>query len=336
MSLELSTDRVVCTRCGTAFSKRDRNFSVNYGAIYRGTTHLSVCKACVERIFEGYLEQCNDSRLAVRQTCRKLDLYWDNKIYDSIASKATLRSVMSQYIQCIAKKTYFGKSYDDTLEAEGRLWSFADDTTKLYVSDTEQSSGSEPEPITDEIMAFWGSGYTPTMYRELEQRRRYWMSKFPKGTELDIGTEAIIRQICSLELDINRDRSAGRSVEKSITALNTLLGSANLKPVQKKDDLDTSIQNTPMGVWAYRYENERPIPDVYDDSPILKYIFTWMGHLCKMVGTKDNKYTRLYEEAIAKYTVDKPEYDGDEEDAMLEVFDSIADDGDDGYDDGYA
>ena len=141
MSLELSTDRVVCTRCGTAFSKRDRNFSVNYGAIYRGTTHLSVCKACVERIFEGYLEQCNDSRLAVRQTCRKLDLYWDNKIYDSIASKATLRSVMSQYIQCIAKKTYFGKSYDDTLEAEGRLWSFADDTTKLYVSDNGRNYG---------------------------------------------------------------------------------------------------------------------------------------------------------------------------------------------------
>lgn len=332
MSLELSTDRIVCSRCGTAFGKRAGNFSVSYAPLYLGVGHLPLCRACVEKIFEGYLSQCNDARLAVRQTCRKLDLYWDNKIYDSVASKATLRSVMAQYITKVASKSYRGKSYDDTLEIEGKLWDFTDNTAKIYANDPELFPESEPEQITEEVMAFWGSGYTPTMYRELEQRRRYWMSKFPRDTELDIGTEAIIRQICSLELDINRDRSAGRSVEKSITALNTLLGSANLKPVQKqKDDLDASIQNTPMGVWAYRYENERPIPDVYEDSQILKYIFTWMGHLCKMVGTKDNKYTRLYEEEIAKYTVDKPEYDGDEEDALLDAFDSVQEEDDDGY-----
>ncbi len=42
-----------------------------------------------------------------------------------------------------------------------------------------------------------------------------------------------------------------------------------------------------------------------------------MGHLCKMMGIKGNKYTRLYEETIAKYTVEKPEYDGEDDDWIL-------------------
>ena len=77
-----------------------------------------------------------------------------------------------------------------------------------------------------------------------------------------------------------------------------------------------------MGVWLYRFENERPLPDEYDESKILKYIFTWMGHLCKMLGVKGNKYTKLYEDEIAKYAVEKPEYDGDDEDSFLDMLES--------------
>ena len=182
------------------------------------------------------------------------------------------------------------------------------------------------EDIPQEVRIFWGSGYTPEMYVELEQRRQYWMSRLGTENDLDIGTEALIRQICSLELDINRDRAAGRSVEKSITALNTLLGSANLKPVQKKqpDDADAALENTPLGVWLYRYENKRPLPEVDDDlkdvNGIKKYIFTWMGHLCRMLGDK-NTYSKLYEDEIEKYRVQRPEYaDEDDETMMMDIF----------------
>lgn len=158
------------------------------------------------------------------------------------------------------------------------------------------------------------------MYRELEQRRQYWMSKFPEGTELDVGTEALIRQICSLELDINRDRIAGKSVDKSVNALNNLLGSANLKPNQQKADGDSAQENTPFGVWIRRWETQRPVPDpdpeLEDVDGIIRYISIWfLGHLCKMLGIK-NTYCRLYEEEIAKMRVDRPEYE-DEDDETL-------------------
>ena len=160
------------------------------------------------------------------------------------------------------------------------------------------------------------------MYKELEERRAYWMSRLPKDTNLDIGTETLIRQACNLEIDINRARLEGKPIDKLVNALNNVLGGANLKPTQKKDDIDASITNTPMGVWLYRYENLRPLPEVdaelKDVNGIKKYVFTWMGHLCKMLGIK-NGYTRMYEAEIQRLRVEKPEYDEEDEESLLNV-----------------
>lgn len=329
MALEAKTDNVYCFRCGKAFGRRRGNFPASYALMHRGVGFIPICKECVEKLYEGYLAQCNDPKLAVRQMCRKLDLFWSEAVFNSVSNKSTTKSLMSAYITRLTTNAYAGKSYDDTLSNEGTLWNFDDAKIELQKEQVneqvEDDVEEDDEPIDDNIVAFWGSGYSKPMYRELEKRREYWMSKYPDSSDLDIGTEAIIKQICALELDINRDRAAGRAVDKSINALNTLLGSANLKPTQKKQDDVEALADTPMGVWLYRYENERPLPDDYDDSKILKYVFTWMGHLCKMLGVKGNKYTKLYEDEIAKYAVEKPEYDGDDEDAFLDMLESTED-----------
>lgn len=67
--------------------------------------------------------------MAVRQTCRKLDLYWNESIFDSVVKKSSVRSLMTQYIVRINSVSCAGKSYDDTLLDEGILWSF--DTTQV-------------------------------------------------------------------------------------------------------------------------------------------------------------------------------------------------------------
>lgn len=327
MPLELSSDRAVCTRCGTEYSRRKGYFPVSYAILYKGICYIPVCKTCIDSMYNTYLSQCNDSKDAVRQMCRKLDLYWSDSVYEIVARKSTTRSMMTQYIAKINTVTYAGKSYDDTLSSEGTLWVFSPDIHHT-VDDAEPAAsvvvepeGPPAEEISEDVKAFWGAGYTSSMYIELEQRRSYWMARFPQDMELDVGTEALIRQICSLELDINRDRAAGRSVEKSVTALNQLLGSANLKPVQKKqDDVDAALASTPLGVWLYRYENKRPLPEIDDDlkdvNGIRKYVFTWMGHLCKMLGIK-NAYSQMYEGEIARLRVDRPEYDGDDDEMFM-------------------
>jgi hypothetical protein len=257
--------------------------------------------------------------------CRKLDLYWSEKVFEAVEKKNTTSTMMTSYISKINTGTYLGKSYDDTLIEEGSLWCWRSVVNSLKSNDSSGCSNvsdiDDSVEVSEEVIAFWGDGYTPEMYASLEQRRLHWMSRFPEDYELDIGTEAIIRQICSLELDINRDRAAGRAVDKSVNALNTLLGSASLKPTQKKvDDADASIDKTPLGVWAQRLEYKRPIkeadPELQDVDGIIRYISIWyLGHLCKMLGIK-NTYCKLYEEEISKMRVEHPEYE-DEDDETL-------------------
>ena len=218
-----------------------------------------------------------------------------------------------------------GMSYDDTLIKENTMWQFGIiEAEHEPVSVTEPESviepEVEPEPEEDAIeidpalIEFWGGGLEPESYDALQKRYEEWRGD---GT-FDIATEMLVKQICLTELDIAKDRADGRSPEKDIQILNSLMGSANLKPAQQqKTDEAQALADVPLGVWLYRYENERPLPEVdeklKDVNHIRKYVFTWMGHLCKMLDIK-NTYSDLYDEAIEKYSVQKPEYEGDEDD----------------------
>lgn len=330
-------EQYICAKCGKA-KARKRNFYTCRGAMYRGAGHLPWCKTCVDAMYAVYLQQRGNARDAVRQMCRKLDLYWNEDEYDAVEKQNAPKSMFQFYLSRLSTVDQSGLSYDETLSKEKTLWVWKPQKPTPPKPVEALPEKSKPAPvqeaeiqpapvqtyddaalgdIPDDVIAFWGAGYSPGMYRELEQRRSYWMSRYAPDEDLDIGTEALIRQICSLELDINRDRAAGRSVEKSVIALNTLLGSANLKPVQKKqDDADAVLTNTPMGVWLYRYENERPLPEIDDElkeNKNRRYVFTWMGHLCKMLGLK-NAYAKLYDDEIERLRVEKPEYSGDEDD----------------------
>lgn len=332
MAIEMNSVSAICYRCGRQYTKRKGFFSVSYAIQYKGLGYMHICKQCVESMYASYLSQCKKPELAVRQMCRKLDLYWNKSIFEASIKKSSPRSVMSQYMTKINTSTFAGKSYDDTLTEEDILWNFEliapveRECPPEVKEPVETIEVVEEEPdIPEEVIAFWGSGYSYEMYKELEQRRLYYISKLPKGTELDIGSEVLIRQICNLEVSIAKDSAAGKSIDKSVNSLNTLLGSLNLKPAQQKDnDMDADLTSTPLGVWLYRYENKRPLPEVDDQlkdvNHVKKYVFTWMGHLVKMLGIK-NGYTKLYDEEIERLRVERPEYaDEDDEDLLIDAY----------------
>lgn len=338
MSMDIIQTNVVCSRCGISYGRRKGYFPVSYAILHKGIGYIPVCKQCIDDMYNKYLSQCDNAANAVRQMCRKLDLYWNAQLFEDVEKKNTAHSMMTAYIAKLNTGKYVGKCYDDTLAAEGVLWSFGG-ASRLVSSEPDQPElydGAEEykddydEPtieadesidITDDIIMFWGPGFTVSMYRELEQRRRYWMSKFEDNENLDVGAEALIRQICNLEIAINKDRVAGRSIDKNVNMLNTLLGSLSLKPSQNRDDGDSATESTPLGIWIRRWETQRPIPEVdpelRDVDGIVRYIETWFkGHLSKMLGYK-NAVSKMYEDEINKYRVERPSYEEDDDETVF-------------------
>lgn len=332
-AIEVNASSSTCRKCGTAYGRLKGYFPVSYSYLYKGTGYLPYCKDCVDGMFAAYLQECKDSKVAVRQMCRKLDLYWSEKVYEAVEKQNSTRSMMTSYITKINAVKLASKSYDDTLREEGVLWLEPKAYANMETVITGVDISDEALNVSDDIVLFWGPGYTPSMYMELENRRKYWMSKYPQEAELDIGTEALIRQICSLEIDINKARMEGKPIDKYVNSLNTVLGSANLKPTQKKEDADAELEKMPLGVGIHKWEYSRPLPptpkEKRDINQVIKNITTWyLGHACKMVGIR-NSYCKMYEDAMAELRVENPDHAEEDDDTLLNsVFGDLEESGD--------
>lgn len=321
-AIEVNASSSICRKCGTAYSRLKGYFPVSYSQLYKGTGYLPYCRECVDKIYRDYLNDCGDIKMAVRQTCRKLDLYWNEKLFTSIEKQNSTRSLMTNYIAKTNSLKMSGKSYDDTLVEEGSLWTFSNDGAVEEVVSSNDKIDNEHDEIKKEIpesvIIFWGKGYDYDFYNELQGRYDAWT----KGrVGLEQNEISLYKQICLLEATIARDGALGRPIDKNMNTLNTLLGSMSLKPIQKKDDSDMQTDNTPFGVWIKKWENQRPIPDVdpelKDVDGIVRYISIWfLGHLCKMLGIK-NTYCKLYEEEIEKMRIERPEYDEEDDETMF-------------------
>lgn len=317
--LDVNCSNTVCRKCGKSYSRVKGFFPVSHSLLYKGTGYLPYCRDCIEGIFSSYLEECQSAKDACRQVCRKLDLYWSQNLFSSIEMQNTSHTIMSNYLLKINATKYAGKSYDDTLREEGKMWSWAQNSTREILYSSLVNNGEEADNdfvITEDIIEFWGEGYSAKTYQILENKKNRWNEKLPEWCSPDdIAIETLIRQICLMEFEIDRERLAGRPTTKLVDSLNSLVGSMNAKPAQKKSEESSYGSNAaPLGVLLYKYENKRPLPEIDDDlkdvNGIKKYVFTWLGHLCKMLGKK-NGFSRLYEEEIQKYRVEHPEYSGE-------------------------
>ena len=344
-----------CCRCARHFNKQKTNFPSSQSTIYYGNSgFLTICNYCVDDLYSHYRDILEDEKLAIRRICQKFDIYWSDDVFELSKDASSSTSRIRAYISKTNIYRFIGKTYDDTIDEEDRKaeeeremelaraeeelerenMRIQNENADLYFSEKESSEITQQQDVADtiiesdiqivpeEIIEFWGMGLPEEKYIELEARRGYWLKQYPEGYVLDPGEEALLRQVCACEIDINHERAAGRSVEKMQNTLNSLLGGMNIKPSQKKEYEDNYI---PFGVEIAKWEDEKPVidpdPEFQDVDGFRKNIVAWfLGQLCKMVGIK-NKYSDVYEEELKKYSVERPKFeDDDDENTFDDIF----------------
>lgn len=317
----VSNHKYYCCRCGTAYSRQKGYFPVSHSPMYRGSGYLPICSNCIEELYEQYRSMLADDKEAMRRICMKLDLYWSEDIYAMVERTAGVHSRIRNYIGKTNIMKYIDKTFDDTLYEEAQAaenerksdsFSFAE-----RPEDTEDGFDDSVE-VDQELIDFWGAGYAPDFYLELERRYKSWTEGI---SVVDPTERSLYRQICLLETIISRDAAHGKAIDKNVNALNSLLGSMNLKPAQKKSEADAELDNMPLGVGIQKWEYSRPLPptpdNMKDESGIIRNVTTWfLGHACKMVGLR-NSYCQMYEDAINEYRVKYPEYAEEDDDTFL-------------------
>lgn len=311
-----------CSACGKGFASQDKNFQKSNDVLFQcNNGYLPWCKECTD----NYTAQmtalyCNNEELGMKDFCQRAG--WNYDINALVASMETYnghrsRSRISHYaakknINCDGRKTYI-----DSLKH-----SFLNKKTEVIetLEDVKDSKKAKLKTVK-----FFGTGFEDDDYVFLEDEYLDWTTRHECNTKAQ---EEVFKQICYAQLDILKAKRAGLPTKDLTKTLQDLLATANLQPKQTKDN--TLAEQNTFGTLIRKWENEKPIPEPDEEwkdvDGIVRYITVYfLGHLCKMMGIK-NSYSRMYEAEMAKYKVEKPEYEDDDEALFDAVFGGELDD----------
>ena len=310
---EVERKEFYCTMCGHKYTVQKGNFYYSQSPLYAGNNkYMPICRKCVDALFEHYKETLGDEEEATKRTCSKLDMYFSHKVYEMTNKTNETMSRMASMVGKANIRQHSSKTFDDTLdEARTDAIESIDDA-----KDVEKNGGIK---IANKTIKFFGLGYTPEEYQELQTEYDDWTSRHECNTKVQ---EEVFKNLCIASLNIRKAQQNGGKVSDAMRTFQDLLGTANLKPVQ--NSAVGQLDETSFGVLINKFENEDPIPEPEEEwkdvDGIVRYITVYfLGHLCKMMGLK-NSYSKMYEDEMAQYKVERPEYENDDEALFDAVF----------------
>lgn len=294
---------IICPSCGLHSDNIVKDFYASYSPIYDYSRSMPICKKCANDLLDKYTLKYRDPMVAFQRFCEVMDIYYNDEIAE--ATKGTA-NWLSTYVSRVSRSPYTGKSYRDTIK-EGN------DVLKQEVENQEDEKVGVPK----KLIKRWGIGYTLDQYNWMQDEYDDWCHRYEVIGDKSL--EILVTNIVRTELEIQEATNTGADVNKLTTRLNTLLGSANLKPSQNAEGEDSIY---PFGVEIEKVEEEMPIepdPQFEDVDGIKRYMQIFSGHIAKMFN-RPNRFTRIYEEEMEKYTVHPPHYDEEDEVSAEELF----------------
>ena len=292
---EIEKEQVEKKQCLTCLELKNggKEFFKSF-SIWHADGRLPICKSCLK----GYVEGKEEVVVAVKEVMRTLDKPFKLVVWEqAISSK---KDTLGEYFRLINLNSKH-ENYDDSIS--GSILEEGE-----YVGDDAEDSFR----VTEEMIKYWGKSYSRWEYEFLEEDHIKIMTSFECP---DYGMEMIMKDICFINLDVEKKRqekssNSGSEITKLIKSRSDLMNSANMNPIQSTG-AEGNDQIT-FGTLIKKWENERPVPKFLEDE-MKEYIDTFMvGHLAKMEGLT-NELTEKYDNALNEYTIDFEEIKKDTE-----------------------
>jgi hypothetical protein len=289
--------------------------------LYKGNDrYLPWCKDCVDNLYEHYKRVLGSEEAAVRRTCLHLDVYWNQEIFNSLGFVSADRPLFRSYLEKANQRNYAGKTYDDTLDEEAMAKAEEAKVTGSDADSCNEANKSREQlmlefGVTHEDEEFWGDQFEPKQYPWLAKRFIHWTSN--KG-ELTVSQESLYKQLCITELRIDQEVLTGdpSKVTTLQSSLTNIMQKIGITPSQNKES-ELAEKNT-FAVIVKKLEARKKIRDYQEKNRlIVLYTIYYLGHLCKMLNL-NNKYSKLYEDEMARYRVERPDLEGADDDTVFE------------------
>lgn len=297
-------DKVKCLNCD--IEKPKGNYYVNTNVLFK-LEKFPTCKDCIN----DYIGDRNSSVYhdRVKQVLQLMDKPF------LIEEWLKRDEMWEKYIPQISSLSqYKGLRYKDSVFVSN-LCEKGGDSNTIVQNNLDINAVEEFE----ELVSFWGKGLDIEELEYLQNEYERLMNAYE--SEDSYAMQILFQEASHQRLTIKKKRENNQPVDKELKTLQDLLGSANIKPVQETGA--NATEQSTFGTLIKKYENEKPVPDpdpIWQDvDGIRRYFQIWfLGHLCKMLGI-NNEHSRMYEEELARHTVDSPTYENDESDENGEL-----------------
>lgn len=311
-----------CLRCNGEFDSNE--FYDSDSEIYESIGKIPYCRECLDKFYQNYLKNYetlkyeSPERKAIERICMTLDIYYSDKIFDSAVKLSEVRTeatIFALYLKQAKLYQYRKKNYDTTIN--DRYKAMKDNDSVLPVNEKKIAERNED---LEAAIKFFGNGFDEDDYIYLYEQYTDWTTRHECETKAQ---EEIFKQICFTQLELLKAARAKQDTKDLTATFQKLLDTAKLQPKQNSGDTTANTQT--FGTLIDKWENTRPLPEIDEDlrdvDKIGLYIdIFFRGHLAKMMGLK-NAVSNLYTKFMKKYTVEKPEYNDDEDGEAL--FDAI-------------
>lgn len=319
----MAKSKYVCSYCGKEYV--ESNYYNSNSVFYANIGRIPYCKQCIEKFYLYYVDKYIEEnclypeKKAIRRLCMAFDIYYREDVFNSSLNKIKEGDInispMGQYMKVIQLFQYNRnkETYENTITKEEEKEFIAN----IPIEDSDDFKADE------KTIEFFGSGFTDSDYKFLKREYEDWTARHECKTKTQ---EEIFKDICFNRLQNLKALQKGEETKDITAAFQKMLDSGKLQP--KQNSGDTTADNQTFGTLIDKWENTRPLPDIDEElkdvDKIGYYVDTFFkGHTCKMLNVK-NAFSNLYSSMMKKFTVNKPEYNLDEDDYDSELnFDTI-------------
>lgn len=267
-----------CTICTS--EKKEVDFYKSNSVIFSGIKRMCVCKDCLVDLYGDYVSRCNDTKQAVLKVCERFDVYFDDNLFYAVEQQAKAKgSILIQiYFQKVnSLNQYSGLTYENIVRMESKISVDNEDTDSEIVKNSALKWGR----LAKDDIEFLESNYFQWTTRHQCQSR---------------AEEILFEEICQIQLDIKKTRESNGDVVKKVEALQKLMTSANIRPLDQ-NAINSADSTLMMGTIISTIEKNDPCEffDEYrkkqysDFMGYKKYFDNWVIRPLKnlMTGSKD-------------------------------------------------
>jgi hypothetical protein len=298
-------EKYYCRKCMKSLPE-DNFYQAMDGGLVDSNTKFSVCKNCVQDIFDIVYKELNSMEKTVHRLCQIFNIKFTNEALDATKSHIqtmlengkNVKAIFSIYLM---KLTATKKSMN-----KGGVNDFQYEDVGTIFTEKQIDTSSVPMPM--EIVKFWGNDLSRGDIEFLENEYTEFKNTHSADTRAEV---VLLKQVCYTLLNIKKARLASDPTDKLVKELQDLMKSLTISPnVAKSNALNAGGDS--YGQWIADIERSEPSQWLLSDP---------RGQIYRDVGDTDSYFEKYIVRPLRGFITGSRDFNVDENEEIEREFD---------------